>query len=767
MTAVVGVYLVSETNSQPSHSLGSVILPEKHLSGKEIREIVSLVLGEAKSRNFSFLTKHGWEVNEKMEHAVNVDNLLWEDSSLRIRLKFSRTRLALLVHGAQSGSDQVLGFIFVDGVHSHLSSLRKDIATQHPDLDRRLNERGFVFVDNNGWPVSPSQENLLLVLDVVQNHSVYISPSVVPLSLTNQHTFRPSLLSLPSSTANGGCQDLSTDSTDFGQSNLSSTTPNSCQILISYVHKEATTAATELKAELEKLQYSVFLDVDCIEIGTDWQDSLNNAVSNCSIFVPLVTNDYGRTLWTNREIKLADILGKLIVPVNFLSNWPPPCLAIQFATTQFLSWSSSQVNAAQVAAGIANVAAIDNKRRVATDDGEESIDGSYTPTALTKVPSLKSCGSLLPKNTPSSFSQAVLQPRDGKPLVLVLTHELQDQFTRKISAQLMDKGYEVWTSVSSKMNLEEFKEQVAEAGAVIFILSKEFSCCDQCEQKVYYSEGRKRIVPVILEDFAMPPWMSTLIGTNTFLDARSSNFKATLLGRVKVAINPITAEEEMRKTKHEEEELSRLTSALSQQLPKQRLVYISGGTKFFSKKGEQICREFGQQLARKKDVTLVTGGFYGVGETVGLSFSKERAMLQQPEGVVHVIAQRDSQDKSTQTRQNPDGSFPLLPYGRTLVHGNSVRQRELLVPRVLEVCVLIEGGPGAAFEAEQFSWNGHLVIPVPVTGGAASGLFSVPQSLFVRPLGVAEADWLSLKDDTISPSEVAAAMVRIIDAVMR
>ena len=707
-----------------------------------------------------------------MEHAVNVDTLLWEDCSVRIRLNFSRTRLALLVHGAQ-GSDQVLGFIFVDGVHSHLSSLRKDLATQHPDLDRRLKERGFVFIDNNGWPVSPSQENLLLVLDVVQNHSVFISPSVVPLSLTNQHTLRPSLLSLPSSSAHGR-QDSSTDNTDFGQSTnndlLSSATSNSfaksCDILVSYVHKEATTAAAELKAELEKLQFSVFLDVDCIEIGTDWQDSLNNAVSNCSIFVPLVTSDYGRTLWTNREIKLADILGKLIVPVNFLSNWPPPCLAIQFATTQFLSWSSSQISAAQVAAGIANVTAADNRRRVATDDGEESIDGPYVPPALTKVPSLKSCGSLLPKNTPSSFSQAVLQPREGKPLVVVLTHKLQDQFTRNITAQLTDKGYEVWTSVSSKINLEEFKEQVDEAGAVIFVLSKEFSCCCQCEQKVYYSEGRKRIIPVIQEDFAMPPWMSTLIGTNTFFDARSSNFKASLLGRVKAAINPIAAEEEMRKAKHEEEELSRLTVALSQQLPKQRLVYISGGTKFFSKKGEEICKEFGQQLARRRDITLVTGGFYGVGETVGLSFSKERTMLQQPEGVVHVIAQQDSQDKSTQTRQNPDGSFPLLPYGQTLVYGNSVRQRELLIPRVLEVCVLVEGGPGAAFEAEQFSWNGHLVIPVPVTGGAASGLFSVPQSLFIRPPGVVEADWLSLKDDSISPSEVAAAIARIIDAVM-
>ena len=36
------------------------------------------------------------------------------------------------------------------------------------------------------------------------------------------------------------------------------------------------------------------------------------------------------------QVKLADVLGKYILPVSFLPEWPPPCLAIQFATTQFI-----------------------------------------------------------------------------------------------------------------------------------------------------------------------------------------------------------------------------------------------------------------------------------------------------------------------------------------------------------------------------------------------------------------------------------------------
>ena len=45
-------------------------------------------------------------------------------------------------------------------------------------------------------------------------------------------------------------------------------------------------------------------DVHEISVGVDWQDALNFAVSNCEVFIPLVTPRYGETLWTNREVML-------------------------------------------------------------------------------------------------------------------------------------------------------------------------------------------------------------------------------------------------------------------------------------------------------------------------------------------------------------------------------------------------------------------------------------------------------------------------------
>lgn len=109
-------------------------------------------------------------------------------------------------------------------------------------------------------------------------------------------------------------------------------------VMISYVHSEGQLYALNLKKELEKIGLNVYLDLHEIRKGSDWQDSLNKAVLSCQAFVPLVTPSYGTTLWTGRELKLADLLAKQIIPINFGQKWPPPALAIQFATIQYVSW---------------------------------------------------------------------------------------------------------------------------------------------------------------------------------------------------------------------------------------------------------------------------------------------------------------------------------------------------------------------------------------------------------------------------------------------
>ena len=263
----------------------------------------------------------------------------------------------------------------------------------------------------------------------------------------------------------------------------------------------------------------------------------------------------------------------------------------------------------------------------------------------------------------------------GKPLVVISCHLAQQEFARDVARDMEGLGYEAWCSCDIlHLPLENaspvFQLRANEAGVVIFIFSKEFTENAFCENQVYYCEQRKRIVPVVYEAIQLPHWVCMLIGTSPFISCQSSGHRQQLLDRVEEALNPRLREVSLRSMLREKAEVARLCAEVTRKLPSGRsLVYISGGTMFYSEKGEEICREFGQRLARESNVALVTGGFFGVGEMVGRSFHEERERRGQESGVWHLIAEKDREDRSSQTRQEKDGSFPALPYGHTIFAG--------------------------------------------------------------------------------------------------
>ena len=91
----------------------------------------------------------------------------------------------------------------------------------------------------------------------------------------------------------------------------------------------------------------------------------------------------------------------------------------------------------------------------------------------------------------------------------------------------------------------------------------------------------------------------------------------------------------------------------------------------------------------------------------------------------------------------------------------------MITPHVVKFCVLVEGGPGAAFEAQQFCWNGNYVIPVRVTGGAAGGLFNVPQAIFQKPPCIDGSVWSVLGDQEATPIQVARGLVHIVHTLIQ
>uniref|UniRef100_A0A1X7VQS0 TIR domain-containing protein n=1 Tax=Amphimedon queenslandica TaxID=400682 RepID=A0A1X7VQS0_AMPQE len=792
----VAVYLTKDTSPELAQQLGCLLIkaPGPQAVALTLREsinqeISSLLL----PKSYSFITPQGWELEEILEGEFPLQWLICDKYIARIRARQDRVWIHYDDKPFCSVSLEVR-----KGVS--LLDVKEAIEIQHPGLYGYLLTKGeggagggVRFLDINGCPVSQTQEHELPLSSIVLKNTISLTSFSVPSS-------HPSIALVPSkkrtSIALPQAEGLPLNQTSSNTDIVGRRSPSfprksieSLEIMLSYVHKEASGPAARLSEELSKLGYTVFLDKTAIKPGDDWQDVLNEAVCNCRLFIPLVTPLYGLTEWTNREVKLADTLGKMIIPVTFLSTWPPMCLAIQFATTQFIKWNvpssgshfelntiintvavniADQYSAMKSEAEAAETSKEDEETQ---DDGKrDEINDTNNKKELSPPLSTASRKSKsFPRSLPEMIRKSIFKqdPSKATPLIVVSYHPTQLEFLEGLRHDLESRGHEVWASMAGEdlRKRETFKKKVNVSSVVVFILSAEYVKSSSCEQEMYYVEGRKRIIPIMVDSFQIPGWMTTLVGPDSFLDSRSPNFQDAFREEIESATVPAKAEERLRKLVEQKTQLHKLCTDLKKRLPKGRLVYVTGSSKIASKNGLAICREFGQLLASEKhDYYLVTGGFYGVGNAIGESFYKEIQKRKGESGgyVIHIQAKRDPQDHTVQARQNTDGTFQPLPYGDNLFYCESVRQREMLTPKVIDLCILIEGGPSAAFEAHQFSWSGHTVIPVVSTGGAAGGKFNAPPGIFYKPNYASESDWSVLSDLEAEPKAVARALVNIV-----
>ncbi|XP_046576858.1 LOW QUALITY PROTEIN: uncharacterized protein LOC124284791 [Haliotis rubra] len=788
-----------------------------------------------------------------------------------------------------------------------LSSLRCQINAQIRSLPSE-----YIFVTSHRWPVERSQESSLHLQHILTPEELYGSASNMqsqrlesklrlawPWALCLQTSpadcpvfDRPStkrLRQLSFRTSKDTDRQSSVDVTE-----VTDTSPDTKQLLISYVRAEAADHALKLKEELSVLGFSVYLDVHEIKSGVDWQDSLNDAVSNCEVFVPLVTPRYGETQWTNREVKLADVLGKYILPVNFLDTWPPRCLAIQFATTQYICWKSPAQIQTEVDQGKGSQATdirIWDRgyiEQTASQIGERLEQ--LRQGVMNRVPSLTRRKTLM-KTFAGKLPEGIVSIDESvngeKALVVICVHPNQTAFAKDLRQLLEGAGLGVWCTAKNLRQLlegggwgcgvqqhtnlihvvcpqaknlrqlleglgaknlrqqhtnlihvvcpqaknlrqllgggagakdlrqllegaglgvwctatgerdttesesdtlplsqdskffgsqelnnnvltlcpsnQKFQEFADRASVVIIILSQAFSRSRTCQQQVFYCEHRKRVIPVKFEEFRMPGWLSMLIGTNYIESVKQTNFGQSLLTRVQRCTDPSSCNN--LREEFDEVRLTRTVNHIKGRVGQTSCVYISGSTKFYNTITEAVCRSIGSELAQLPNIAMATGGFFGVGETVSLTFYEESQRLWRKNSVWHVLPERDNQDRHQQARQNPDLTFGIVPFGKTIFCGDSVRERENVVARTFDVCILIEGGPGAAHEAEQFVWNDHVVIPVRCTGGAAGGKFSIPDKIFEVPHGVSEYDWSMLGKPDVSAIEIGQSVSRIVQAL--
>ncbi|CAG5120273.1 unnamed protein product, partial [Candidula unifasciata] len=793
--------------SEVDTQLGVVTVP-KHLwsdlSLPLLRQIFKQQLSQVLPERFIFCSRTRHDIQFAQEKDVGAAQICNGNDTILIRNNYDIPRLLV------RSSSAIHGHLYLAYV-SCLADLRDLISTKCTGLNGQ--NKTFHFLYSDGSPVAAEVEEETPVHEVLRGCDVYIDfkeliqqesefttlllkrKSQLGLSHARTKTIR---LSFSSS------KDIERQASDDAVSSVQ-VSGNSKPLLISYVRAEAAEHALNLKRKLTDIGFSVYLDVHEIKSGIDWQDSLNYAVSNCEVFIPLVTPRYGETQWTNREVKLADVLGKAILPVSFLEEWPPRCLAIQFATTQFVWWKTPE----QIAQGeeAKDIRIWDPKyiEMVAREIGRrlKTLKSSITSKpALTRMKTLmKTFAGRLP-----AFAAPVLNSQDSEeptgPQIVICVHPNEVEYGYKLKAWLEEVGHSVWVSatkghspslpetdkitpsqedLSALMRVEqlsrssadsyftvtaeqvaEFQQAVDKAVVIIFVLSKAFTQSKICRQEIYYCEHRKQILPVAYEEFRVPCWLKMLIRAKKLLCATNPCFYKILLMQIKRALDP-TAKNCL-ETDSLEANISLAVQYLKKTLDVKHCVYVSGATKFHDARSEAVCRSIGRHLAKLTSITVVTGGCYGTSETVGRTYHEEAQRQFQKSIVWHVLPEQDSQDTSERYNQSSDGTFALKDFGQTLFCGQNLWEKETIVGRCFQIYLLIEGGQDASHEVEEFVWSDHVVVPV--YSAYETGEHTVTDKIFQLPPGVSESDWKCLNDRTTPVEKVGEAVANIISDLL-
>ena len=249
--------------------------------------------------------------------------------SISLCLSHPRSRIGLVAEG---NPPVPLGFLFCD-VGLSLAQLHGEMERQLPTLHPALVATGYSLLDGNGWPITREQETVFTVAEVVTNRTLRLKLSnnqlseslavvkATPAALPSTHSPLPILPDPAHSLHRDSTHSLQDHAhnlhpvieeaadivevslLEHSMSSDAYSSPGTVpyEILLSYVHREASDEAIVLRESLQAAGYRVFLDVECIRGGADWQDVLNDAVSNCTVFVPLITALYGQVRYTRQS----------------------------------------------------------------------------------------------------------------------------------------------------------------------------------------------------------------------------------------------------------------------------------------------------------------------------------------------------------------------------------------------------------------------------------------------------------------------------------
>jgi hypothetical protein len=148
-----------------------------------------------------------------------------------------------------------------------------------------------------------------------------------------------------------------------------------CDVMISYRVPETGDGGDKsvfvLQAALEKRGFRVFVGEAAIQGGEEWPETIAAGVRDCAAFVVLCSPTYGDTVWTKRELVMADNQRKPLIPVWHSGPYPPKAVEIFLGGKQRIP--GGNFNGGYVAAKISH-------ERVAEEVAAALVRAGVTPS---------------------------------------------------------------------------------------------------------------------------------------------------------------------------------------------------------------------------------------------------------------------------------------------------------------------------------------------------------------------------------------------------
>lgn len=85
---------------------------------------------------------------------------------------------------------------------------------------------------------------------------------------------------------------------------------------LSYESEHDNLLAGALKRDLENFGINAFIAHSDIKGSQEWMKEIINALDQCDIFIPLITDSYNQSFWTQQESGYAYAKGKKIIPIK-------------------------------------------------------------------------------------------------------------------------------------------------------------------------------------------------------------------------------------------------------------------------------------------------------------------------------------------------------------------------------------------------------------------------------------------------------------------